>query len=230
MDIEDNIKQVPANVEDEHGGDGFDQPGDQSDHTIIGSIEKFVDGDWTTGGLPGDPKRRLVAVETDVVIRRWRDNRVIEIIREKPLPDLDLLNKAVPRGEWEDDLNGDPRPPYERAHVVYLVDLDTCERSTFISPTKGAAIAVSRLKDKVFWMRKMRGNNNIVPQIELSWAPMPTKYGMRKRPDFKVVGWIDLSGGSSLPPPSGPKQLPPVQPKQVQEPSLKEELNDDIPL
>jgi hypothetical protein len=228
MDGERDDRHLPAKIEDEHGSDGFDQPGDQSDHTIIGPIEKFVDGDWTTGGLPSDYKRRLVAVENDVVIRRWRENRVIETIREKPLPDIDLLNQAVPQSEWE-DLNGDPRPPYERAHVVYLLDLDTCERSTFISPTKGAAIAVSRLKDKVFWMRKMRNNNTIVPQVELAWAPFPTKYGLRKRPDFKVVGWIDLSGGGSLPPPSAPKQLPPAQPKKVEEPSLKEDLNDDLP-
>jgi hypothetical protein len=74
--------------------------------------------------------------------------------------------------------------------------------------------------------------------VELTWAPFPTRYGMKKRPEFKVVGWFDLSaGGGALPPPDPPKQLPPTSgansappaaPKQVKEPSLAEEMNDQI--
>jgi hypothetical protein len=226
MDNEEDVKQLPAVCGDEQG-DGFDQLDDRSGR--LGPIEKFVDGDWTTGGLPSDPKRRLVAVATDVIIRRWRDMRVIEEIAEKPLPDLDLLNEAIAKSEWELDLNGNPRPPYERAHVLHLLDWDTAERTTFISATTGAAIGVSRLKDKVHWGRKMRGAN-VLPQIELTWAPMNTRFGMRKRPEFKVVDWTDLSsGGGGLPPVSQPKQLPPVQTKKIEEPSLREDLNDDLP-
>jgi hypothetical protein len=229
MDPEYDIKQVPATYRDEHAGsDGFDQPGDQSGNTIIGLMEKFVDGDWTTGGLPSDPKRRLVAVAVDTILQRWQEQRVIETIGEKPLPNVDELNEATDRNTWELDLNNNPRPPWQRAHIVYFLDLDNAERSTFVSATTGAAIAVSRLKDKTHWMRRMRGTN-VVAQIELTWAPMQTRFGMRKRPDFKVVGWVDFTaGGSTLPPTSGPKQLPPVEPKQVEEPSTAENLNDSI--
>ena len=79
------------------------------------------------------------------------------------------------------------------------------------------------------WMRRMRGVN-VVAQVELGWAPFPTRFGMRKRPDFKVVGLIDLSGGGSLPPASEPKQLPPVTPKQVEEPSIEEGARQDDPV
>jgi hypothetical protein len=76
----------------------------------------------------------------------------------------------------------------------------------------------------------MRGAN-VVPQIEFSWAPMKTRFGPRKRPEFKVIKWIDLGGGdggSCLVPPSRPKQLPSAAPKEVEEPSLEEELGDAI--
>jgi hypothetical protein len=58
---------------------------------------------------------------------------------------------------------------------------------------------------------------------------MKTRFGPRKRPEFKVVNWIDLGGGGgggALVPPSEPKPLPPA--KKVEEPSLEEELDDAI--
>lgn len=227
MNDEKDDEHLPVPQHDEHG-DGFDQPDDQSDRTIVGLMEKFKDGDWTTGGLPADPKRRLVAVDTDVIIQRWKDQITIETIAEKPLPDIGLLNASVPRSEWEMDMNNSPRPPYQRAYLVYFLDLDTADRSTFINSTTGARIAVTRLKDKVHWMRRMRGNS-VVPQVELTWVPMPTRFGVRKRPEFKVTGWLNLSGGSSVPPTPAAKQLPSIQPKQVEEPSHAEEMNDEIP-
>jgi hypothetical protein len=201
--------QLPAHLEN---GDGFDQSDDRG-RVIIGQIEKFLDGDWTTGGLPIDPKRRIVAVATDVIIQRWKDQRVVELITAKPLPDLDILNDAVPRKEWEVDLNGNPRPPYQRTFLTYFLDLDTADRTTFVSSTAGGGIAVRGLKDKVIWMRRLRGAN-VVPQVELTFAPMPTRFGMKKRPDFKVVGWADLSSGLS----AAPAQLPPVGLKQIADP------------
>jgi hypothetical protein len=244
MDDENNDKQQLVSYEDEN--DGFDQP-DEVNRTVVGLMEKFNDGDWTTGGLPADKARRSVAVAVDTIIQRWKDQRVIETITEKPLPDINLLNETVPREEWEIGING-PREPYQRTHVVYLLNLDTAERSTFINSTVGASIAVSRLKDKVTWMRKMRGAN-VVPQVELTWAPMITRFGQRKRPEFKIIGWIRLGPGSgTLPPTEELKQLPPAEPKQaapkqnvgpqqvaplaskqVKEPSVEEDLDDIIP-
>jgi hypothetical protein len=241
MDEEkDDKQQLPVSYENE--SDGFNQP-DEANRIIVGLMEKFNDGEWTTGGLPADKKRRIVAVATNTIIQRWKDGETIETITEKPLPDVKLLNETVPREEWEIGING-PREPYQITHVVYLLNLDDAERTTFINSTVGAAIAVSRLKDKVVWMRRMRGEN-VFAQLDLTWAPMPTRFGMRKRPEFRIIGWIVLGpGGGALPPSSEqPKQLPPAAPKQdvgprqtaplapkkVEEPSLAEELDDDIP-
>jgi hypothetical protein len=224
MSDADNDKQlVPV---EQHQGDGFD---DSDERSGYGPILKFVDGDWSIGGVPADPKQRLAAVHVETFVRRWRDKRVIEVITTRPLPDLDQLNATVPVDEWEPDLNGQPRKPYERAHRLDLLNLDTAEHTTFVSATTGAAIAVSRLKDQVHWMRRMRGPN-VVPQVTLGSAPFKTQFGMRKRPDFKVAAWLDLSGGTpAAVQAQAPKQLPPVAPAQVKEPSTAEDLNDQIP-
>jgi hypothetical protein len=222
-----NDKQSPVPVEQQHDNDGFDDCNERAGG--YGPLEKFDNGDWRLDGVPSDPKRRLVAVHTESFVRRWQDKRVIEVITTMPLPDLEGLNATVPRNEWELDLNGAPRKPYELAHRLDLLNLDTAEHTTFISATAGAAKAVSLLKDQVKWMRRMRGRN-VVPQVMLSSAPFKTQFGMKKRPELKVVGWFDLSGGTpSAVQAQAPKALPPVAPTPVKEPSTGEALNDSIP-
>jgi len=74
------------------------------------------------------------------------------------------------------------------------------------------------------------------PVVILSDTFMPTKWGGRQRPHFKIVRWVRLGGEGgeveALPPPpptpaapSSVQSAPPV----VEEPSLREELDDDIP-
>jgi hypothetical protein len=66
----------------------------------------------------------------------------------------------------------------------------------------------------------------VIPIVKLADVHMPTAYGGRQRPDLKIVRWVsfgtetkalpsDSSGGVTLQP--------------VQEPSLAEEMHDDLP-
>jgi hypothetical protein len=223
--MHDDKQLMPVEQEQEH--DGFDDHDEGA--SGLGPFEKFNDGEWTTGGVPSDPKRRLIAVNTETFIRRWRDKRA-EDIKTRPLPDIDDLNAAVPKSEWELDLNGLPREPYKLTYRVDFLDLDSGEHTNFISDTKGAKVGVARLKDRVAWMRKMRGGRGVVPQVTLGSAPFKTGFGMKKRPDFKVTAWFDLgnSGPASVEA-QAPKALPPVAPTPVQPPSTEETLNDSLP-
>jgi hypothetical protein len=226
MDNLNDNENLPVPVEQpEH--DGFD---DHDDGSSFGPIEKFVDGDWSIGGVPADPKRRLLAVGTETWLRRWKDKRVIDEIKDKPLPDLEMLNESIPKSEWEIGLDGiTPRKPYERAHRVDFLNLDTGEHTNFVAATAGAARAVAQLKKQVKWMRRMRGSG-VVPQVVLDWAPFKTQFGMKKRPDFKVASWFDLGGGAPASVEAqAPKALPPVAPKPVKTPSTAEDLNDSLP-
>jgi hypothetical protein len=51
---------------------------------------------------------------------------------------------------------------------------------------------------------------------------------MRKRPDFKIVGWLDLKAGAGAPPPAL-RQLPPTELNEVTPPTTAEEMNDELP-
>jgi hypothetical protein len=219
-------RNLPVNYE-EDTDDGY-APVETSDRMVVGDLIKYTsDNGWTESGLPVESNKKLAAIAVNKVLQRWQEERVVETIAQKPLPDPDEMNAAIPQSEWEEGPDGKPRPPWQLAHFVYLLEIETCEKLTFVSATIGAKIAVSALQDRVAWMRKLRGAD-VVPQVELSFKPMSTRFGMRKRPDFKIVGWLDLKAGAGAPPPAL-RQLPPTELKEVTPPTAAEEMNDELP-
>ena len=99
---------------------------------------------------------------------------------------------------------------------------------TFINSTIGAAIAVSRLRDRVRMMQTLRGGN-VVPVVKLDSGPMDTRFGRKIRPEFTVESWVQLGGSGGVV--EAPKTLQlthssGVHP--VQEPTLKEAIADEI--
>jgi hypothetical protein len=97
------------------------------------------------------------------------------------------MNAAIPQSEWEEGPDGIPRPPWQLAHIVYLLEIETCEKLTFVSATIGAKIAVSALQDRVAWMRRLRGAD-VVPQVELSFKPMSTRFACASGPTSRLLG------------------------------------------
>ena len=133
------------------------------------------------------------------IVQRWQDQQPVEtIVRkpDKPLPGVKELNAKIPESEWEkSQIDGKPRPPWQHQEVVYLLDPASAEKFTFASGTVGAHIAVERLRDRVIWMRQLRGEN-VVPVVELANKPMKIKVGGKKlRPEFLIVGWSVLGVG-----------------------------------
>jgi len=221
--------KLPAPVQDD---DGFN-PITPTDRVVVGSLLKFVDGAWSESGIKVPAGTRLLALSTHVVLQRWKDQRVVETITTKPLPNVDDLNAEIPRTEWELDANGVPRPPWQTTFVTYLLNPTTCEKFTVASSTVGCRIATETLADRVAWMRRLR-DDNVVPEVELTAKPMKTRFGVKQRPEFRIVGWVLLGGGDAVALPGGGRggngggqlALPGLTP--VTPPSLKEELNDEI--
>ena len=60
---------------------------------------------------------------------------------------------------------------------------------------------------------------------------MNTRFGGRQRPHFKIVRWIGFDGESALPPttPLALEGGAAVWVHEVKEPTLKEDLGDEIP-
>ena len=198
---------------------------DDDDRLHEGTILKFHDGKWITNeGLP--PPKRLLAVAFVKANVRWagRPGRPVETVRQigsTPLPKVSELNAAIPEGQWEIGLNDQPRPPWERQSAVYLIDLVRAEKFTFATGSIGGSRAIRDLRDKVDTMRQLKGGIEVRAVVEPATAPFQTKYGMRVRPHFNVLGWLTPSGGGGS---TGGPTLVPLAPL-----SVAEEIDDSLP-
>jgi hypothetical protein len=89
--------------------------------------------------------------------------------------------------EWPDGLDGKPNDPWRYAKFLYLLDPLSAEVFTFTSSTTGGRIGISDLSAQIQLMRGTRPG--AVPIVELQSRQMKTKFGMKPRPFFQVVGW-----------------------------------------
>jgi hypothetical protein len=202
--------------------DGFNPIG-PADRVIAGALLKFVDGTWSESGITVPRGTKLLALSTNTILQRWQEGRVIESITTKPLPDVNDLNAQIPEKEWEIGPGGTPRPPWVLTFITYLLNPATCEMFTLANSTIGVRIATQTLADRVAWMRRLRGNN-VVPEVELSAKPMKTRFGVKQRFEFKILGWHLLGGNEMAPEQLALPGLTPVTP-----PSVEEDLNDSLP-
>jgi hypothetical protein len=207
-------------------GDGFGDD-DAVGRLIQGTIVRCVDGRWATrDGTTFPPDTRLLALATTTALQRFKDQRrVDEIVKRfgEPLPDVDELNAKIPADEWEEGLDGNPRPPWVKQRVVYLLDPRDASTYTYVNSTVGALIAVERLKERVKWMRTLRGER-VVPVVKLDAKSMPTKFGQKMRPEFTIIEWRDFGGLQTT------ATTPPIERlgQAMTPPSTAEELNDVI--
>jgi hypothetical protein len=201
---------------------------DTSERLIHGSLLKCTDGRWATSDDPDMTGRQLLALTTAKAIQRWRSQEPIETIVDDGagLPDIGELNEAIPRSEWEPGLDGQPRPPWQRQYVVYLLRASDASIFTFANGTIGARIAWERLVDRVSWMRALRGVN-VFPLVTLDCKTMKTQFGTKLRPEFAIADWRDLGGGGN--PAIGGGVSAPMIGKPAKTPTAAEELDDDIP-
>jgi hypothetical protein len=65
--------------------DGFEDAG-TDDRVIQGQLLRFVDGIWSTRNDTPLPKM-LMAIGCDNFLQHWKEQKPIETIREKPLPE-----------------------------------------------------------------------------------------------------------------------------------------------
>ena len=213
--------------------DGYDD--DAGDRSLIkGEIAKCVDGVWSIkNGDVFPPKTQLLALSTATAVQHWKDKLPIEVILKvpgQPFPNVDDLNAAIPEEKWEKGIDDQPRPPYVKVEVVYLLDPKTASLYTHINSTVGTSIAVRHLRDKVKMMRMLRGNK-VVPVVGLSSKPMPTKRGQKIRPHFEISDWRDFASLSAGTPVAATTTVPAIEHigQPVKPPTSKEIFDDEMP-
>ena len=189
--------------------DGGSPTGLPGDRVMRGTIARWASSTgWVDrDGLPL-PKTMLV-IGYITVLRRWKEKRP-EYISEHPLPDPDVLNKAIPITEWETGLDGKPRRPWALTYVVYLVDLKTGALYTYAHDTYGAMQAYNALEEQIAVMRMLRGEH-VFPIVQLEQRPWKSQqYGMLMRPHFQVVDWRASGGTPAISPTPTPQLTGPM--------------------
>jgi hypothetical protein len=154
---------------------------------------------------------------------RWEDGKPAEYrCREanKRLPDRDELGYDD-QSEWEEGPSGEPQDPWRNTRLVYLVDPQTAEAYTFSTSSWGGRSAVADLGDAITRMRSVHAD--ALPIVELRAVEMPTRFGRKSKPQFKIVGWRTAGGTTTLP---SECRIPPSAAEQ----EVREaEMGDEIP-
>jgi hypothetical protein len=196
---------MTANVTIPPSSDGGFSSGLPGDRVTRGTIARWsANTGWVDrDGLP-IPTTMLVIGHT-TVLRRWKDKRP-EYITEHPLPNPDELNAAIPIEEWENGLDGKPRPPWALTYVIYLVDLKTAALFTYAHDTFGAMQAYNALEERIAVMRILRGEH-VFPIVHLEKRPWKSATnGMQMRPHLEPTGdWRSPGGFQSVAQPSTPQ-------------------------
>jgi hypothetical protein len=181
-------------------------------HLLRGTLLKWneVDGYLDRDGVrPVEGPYLLWGMEDGY--QRWKDQTLVDEIIDKPLPDLEQLNAAIPKSEWEPGLDGHPRPPYSHQYCVYLLDPNDGQFFTLMNSTVGMKMLWESLAERWAVMRHLRGAD-VIAVVNLATRPFRTaKWGIKFRSDLKIFEWRKPggSGGDRLAGPVAPTpQLP----------------------
>jgi hypothetical protein len=203
----------------------------------------------TREGEVVEPSRELIVLGLTKVVQKFAGQKLVDTIivpGTESMPDVVAMNEAAPREEWGTDLNGNPVGPYVRVLVLKLLDAKTMDRFAFVTTSVGGSIAIGDLSDKTKIMRRFRGSS-AVPVVSCCVTNFKTRhFGLKKRPDFRVLRWITLDGGGGKPlpapektktiaapaaAPTAPATTPIGEPvtlgTPIEPPTLKQELGDD---
>jgi hypothetical protein len=180
-----------------------------AERLLQGDVMKCIDGQWSSkSGISFPHGTRMIVAATAHAIQKWAFDRPEETIVEtpdRPLPDLGELNAATPQEQWEDDLNGNPKPPYVHQFVGYLVDPRDASVYTFINSTAGAEVAITMLESRIARMRALSGRR-VAAVVELGERVVSKRYN-KLGPMFHIVDWLPLDGGPAPVASAGPRPI-----------------------
>jgi hypothetical protein len=212
--------------------DGFTVAEKAGNNLIVGKMLKFtIDGKYKVDKadiLPDNTS--LVAIDVTTGWVNWQDGKPQEHRVTHPgqlhpdradLPDQD-------KATWERGLNGEPADPWRDTRYLRLIDPRTGQDYTFVTDTYGGRKAVGDLKSQIANVRF--AYPGAVPVVQLGSTMMQTAFGLKPRPEFKVVGWRNKNnevmqlthGEQSKPGKEQPTELEPPFNDRI--PSFDEEL------
>jgi hypothetical protein len=171
--------------------DGFTVEEKAGNNLIVGKMLKFtIEGKYKVDKADILPDNTtLVAIDVVTTWLKWHDDKPVEHRITKPgqvhpdradLPDQD-------EGKWEPGINGQPADPWRDTRYLRLIDPRTGQDYTFVTDTYGGRKAVGDLKSQIANVRF--AYPGAVPVVQLGSTMMKTSFGLKPRPEFKVVDW-----------------------------------------
>jgi hypothetical protein len=171
--------------------DGFSVAEKAGSNLIFGKMVKFtVDGKFKIDKADTLPDyTHLVATDVTAAWVNWRGGKPLEHRITYPgqlhpdredLPDQD-------KASWERGLNGEPADPWRDTRYLRLIDPRTGQDYTFVTDTYGGRKALGDLKSQIGNVRF--AYPGAVPLIQLCSTMMKTAFGLKPRPEFKVIDW-----------------------------------------
>ena len=155
--------------------------------------------------------------------KRPIEHRVTEAGKIHPdrddLPDQD-------ESQWSPGLDGKPADPWKDTRYLYLINPRSGQSYTFVTDSYGGRRAVGSLKSKILNVRWVYPG--AVPLIKCTSAPFKTQYGMKRRPEFKILEWRNRGGGSPIEDPISRPQLE-HKLEQMKTTAKQAEFDDNIP-
>jgi hypothetical protein len=191
------------------GGGGRDSPAvaDSGARPIQGQLMPFIDGRYYLGTSKYREEfatgTQLAVLEIRSGYKIWRDNKPIQFITEVDgrFPRRAELGYLDER-EWPPGPGGKPTDPVQNSREILFIDPKTCAVFTFCSASAGGRSATDDLDSAVRNARLLRPG--VVPLVSLEWQPMPTKYGQKSKPFFRILSWsIPNAEVTALAPPDG---------------------------
>jgi hypothetical protein len=206
---------------DDDGG-WSDTAKENEQRLLRGTLLRFSEGKWRRGKeqevMPHGIE--LVAEAIKAAWIRWQGGRVVEQIVRQPgqrMADRDELSNND-EADWPLGPSGEPNDPWRNTRFVWLICPATAEALTFSTSSWGGRGAVGDLADATARMRGARPG--AMPIVQLGAAEMPTKYGLKTKPIFKIVGWV--GGDAPLAPPA--KRIAAPEPPKLQRPDWEDEI------
>ena len=172
--------------------DGFDiEETNPSNGLIIGRILKFKDGAYSVDKTPFPSGGSYLLRNVIFAWVHWDDGKPIEHritnLNERH-PEVDEMPDRD-QEEWPAGFNGEPSDPWKDTRYLQLICRKTGADYTFITDTNGGHRAIGDLKGQIRNVRAV--TPGAMPIVGLGATQMKTKYGMKPRPQFDILGWVD---------------------------------------
>jgi hypothetical protein len=210
------------------GDDGFSVRENGSGQFIRGQMIKYNDGIYIVDKTEELPDEPLVAIGVVTVWVKWEENEKGETKpaehRVTAAGQIHPSREDLPDQDdnlWRPGLNGEPADPWKDTRYLYLVNPRTGADYTFVTDSYGGRKGVGSLKSKIMNVRM--AHPGAMPVVKARSAPFKTSYGLKKRPEFEVIGWRKADGDlmANIPNDPAPKL---AAPPKVKEPAFEEDI------